>query len=364
MNYNKTMIKIKQRISELKDANLPNSRELAEKYGHDVIIKLFYNENKFGASPKVKERIKINSPNIYPEYREPEFISFLSDEFNLSKDHFYVSNGSDAILDAIPQIFASRKAGNNVVIPELTFGSIEATCKVSDLEVRKVNLVEGKIDLNKMKEAIDENTAIVYIVNPNMPTGTLNSHKEIDEFISSIPSTTLVVIDEAYIEYSLGIEKAYANDTKLIEKYDNLIITHTLSKAYGIAAFRVGYMISRPYIVSALMKSYQYLPVNKYSIQAAEAAMRDKEFYNDVINKTNAEKERYYVILDELNLKYYKSFGNFIYIFVDNNSKIEEHLLKKYGVAIRSVRDNALRITIGKPEENDLVFKGLRDIYA
>lgn len=358
------MIILKERFKDLKEANLPNSEETAKKYGHKTLIKLYYNENKFLPSPKVKEGIELKSPNIYPEYKEPKLMKKLSDVFNMSEDHFYFSNGSDAILDAIPTLFASESKENNIVLPSLTFGRIETTALVNDIPVKKIGLVDGLIDLDKMYEAIDGNTSIIYIVNPNMPTGKVNSHKKIMEFLEKVNDQVLVVIDEAYGEYAFGFEENYKNNKEIIEKFDNVIITHTLSKIYALGSFRVGYMITRPYITDLFRKAYQYLPVNKYSLQAAIAAISDRDYYEKILKIINNEKERYYKTLDDLNIKYYKSHGNFVYVYIDDNKSFEEFLVSKYAVLIRSVRNNAIRITIGTPEENDLVIKALKEYYA
>ena len=358
------MIKLKDRFKNLKEANLPNSRATAEKYGHDTLVKLYYNENKYAPSPKVIDSLEFKSPNIYPEYKEPNSMRVLSERFDLPEDYFYFSNGSDAILDAIPTLFASKTANNNIVLPSLTFGRIETTAIVNDIKVKKVDLVDGLIDLDKMYEAIDENTSIVYIVNPNMPTGKLNPYEKITEFMDKVRDDVLVVIDEAYGEYAFGIDECYKMDKQLIDKYDNLIITHTLSKLYALGSFRVGYMLSRPYITNLFRKAYQYLPVNKYSLQAASIALQDQAYYDNIINIINSEKERYYAVLDKVGLKYYKSYGNFIYILVDNNKEFEEYLVSKYGFLIRSVKEDALRITVGTEEENNIVLKALEEFYG
>ena len=358
------MIKLKERFSKLKKANLPNSKNIAKKYGHKEIIKLYYNENKFPTSPKVKKYIKMKSPNIYPEYKDQTLMNMLSKTFNINKDYFYFSNGSDAILDAIPNLFISDRKIENIIIPSLTFKRIETTALVNGINVKEVDLIDGLIDLDKMYETIDKNTSIIYIVNPNMPTGKLNSHENIKLFLDKVPSNILVVLDEAYGEYAFGFEKNYEQNKELIEKYDNIIITHTFSKMYAIASFRIGYMIARPYIVDLFRKSYQYLPVNKYSIQAAIAVLSDIDHYKKILKKINIEKEKYYSVLDELNIKYYKSAGNFIYIFLDNNTSFQKYLVSKYGVLIRVIKNDAVRITVGSSRENKIVLKAFKEFYA
>ncbi len=361
------MLKLKTRFEKLKKHNLPNTKDEAKKYKHNYIIKLNYNENKFGATPKLNGAIEINSPNIYPEFRDHKLIEELSKRFSLSKDHFYISNGSDAILDSIPTLFASASNGHNVIVPELTFGRIETTCLVNDIDIKKVNLTNGKIDLDKFYRAIDNKTRIIYIVNPNMPTGTFNKKDELIKFIDKVPSNILIIIDGAYSEYALGIDKSIALDKELISEYDNVLITHTFSKLYGIASFRVGYAIAKPYIVDLFDRALQALPVNKYSLQAATIVMQDKKFYDNIIKKTNDEIKFLYKEYDELGLEYLKTNGNFIYVKTENlklsNKEIRQFVLEDTGVMIRSVRDNALRITVGTHDENVKLIDSLRKLF-
>lgn len=354
------MIKFKKRFENLQFANLSNSKELAEKYGHDFIIKLNYNENKFGASPKVKEAIKIQSPNIYPEYKSPLASAKLAELYGLTPDHFYISNGSDAILDYIPTLFASKTEGNNVVVPELTYGRISQTAKINDIEVKLVELVNDKIDLNKTLDAIDDKTAIVYIVNPNMPHGTYNSQEAIKEFIRKVPDHVLVVIDQAYAEYSQGVKQSFKDAKELVEEFDNLIITRTMSKMFGLASFRVGYAVGRPYLMDLFKKTAQCLPINKYSLQAQIAALSDLEYYEDVREKTRVQRERLFNAFDEMNIDYVPSTTNYILIKIKNPSDVREYILVHQGIMIRQVRDWGMRLTVGTPDEVDKVIEGFK----
>ncbi|CAM9111812.1 histidinol-phosphate transaminase [Mycoplasma marinum] len=357
------MIKIKPRFKELKEQNLPNSKDMAKKYKHKEIIKLNYNESKFGFTPNLNGAIEIKSPNIYPEFRDHPLIDKLSENFDLSKEHFYVSNGSDAILEAIPTLFASARKEHNVLVPELTFGRIQTTCLVNDVETKKIKLVDGKISLKETLKAIDENTRIIYIVNPNMPTGTYNNENEMIEFLEKVPNNILVVVDGAYSEFVEGIDKSIEIDKKLIERFDNVLITHTFSKMYGLASFRIGYAIARPYIIEIFDKALQALPINKYSLQAATIALNDKQFYMNVIEQVWAEKEFLYSEYDRLGLKYLKTTGNFIFIDTKDkeftNKEIREFILTDSGVMIRCVRDFGLRITIGTHKENLMLINSM-----
>ncbi len=360
------MIKFKTRFQKVNKLNLLYINEVAKKYNHDFIVKLNFNENKFGTTPKLNI-LKIKSPNIYPEFRNYKLIETLANKFKLSKDHFYISNGSDAILDALPTLFASAKAKHNVVIPELTFGRIETACVVNDINVKKVDLVNGNINLDKMFEAIDTKTSIVYIVNPCMPTGTLNTKEQLIKFMDKVPTNILVVIDEAYSEYAFGIENSIKMDLELINKYDNLLITHTFSKLYGIASFRIGYAISKPYIIDLFVRALPAFPVNKYSLQAANIVLHEDIFYNDIIKQTHKEIQYLYKEYDRLGLQYFKTNGNFIFIKTGNlkfsNETIQQFVLQDSGIMIKCVRMFALRITVGNHKENVKLINSLRKFF-
>ncbi|MGL4951870.1 MAG: pyridoxal phosphate-dependent aminotransferase, partial [Mycoplasma sp.] len=326
-----------------------------------------YNENKLGCSEKVKESIELLSPHIYPEYEDFELNEIMYKVSEINSKNIYFSNGSDSILDSIPKIFGPLKVNSNIIIPSLTYNRIETTCSICDFEIRRVDLNDGLIDLPKMLATIDANTSIIYIVNPNMPTGKLNSHNDIIQFLEKVPSDVTVVIDEAYIEYALGVEQAYKNDLEIITKFNNVIITRTFSKFYGLASFRIGYCFSSEENIQIFKKLSQYLPVSKYSYQAAIAALKDQSYYDTVLKSSNEEKQILYSEFDKLNLKYYESSGNFIYInaklsgFV--NKDLEDSLLSNYGILIRCVKADGIRITIGTNEENKLLISGMKEFF-
>lgn len=363
----------KEKLLKIKEANLPNTKELLnkniiKKTGRDYIIKLNYNENKYGCTPLVRKNINIASPHIYPEYLDFKMFSVISKISKINKEQIYFSNGSDSILDHIPKVFGMLKKNPNVVIPSLTYGRIEVTCSIIDVEIRRVDLINWKIDLDSMYKSIDKNTTIVYIVNPNMPTGTLNSNEDIIEFIKKVNKNykeTIIVIDEAYIEYAIGIDKSYKNDKYIIDNFNNVIITRTFSKLFGLASFRIGYCFSSKENVEIFKRTAQYLPVSKYSYQAAISALSDLKFYNNIIKKTNKEKEYLYNELRKFNIEFLKSYGNFIFIDLTKekftNKELEDYLLNNFGILIRSVSNYALRITVGSSDENKMLIKGIKN---
>ncbi len=357
----------------LKDPNLPNTKkivnnELIKKCGRDYIIKLNYNENKFSCSPKVRKSIEILSPHIYPEYIDYDMMEIFNKVTHINNDQVYFANGSDSILDHLPKIFGPLKKNANIVIPSLTYARIENTCTIFDFEIRKVDLVDWKINLNKMLEAIDDKTSIVYVVNPNMPTGTYNSHEEILKFLKKVPKDVLVVLDEAYVEFAVGIQQSYENDKDILKCFDNVIITRTFSKLFGLASFRIGYCFGSKENISIIKKTSQYFPVSKYSYQAATAALNDMNYYNGIIKKVDKEKEYLYKELDKLNIKYVNSKGNFIFLNLSgekrySNKELENYILNEFGVLIRCVQNFGIRITLGTHEENKLLVEGIKKFY-
>lgn len=353
--------------------NLPNTYdlltdEIINNTGRNYIIKMHYNENKFGCSPNVRNNIGVWSPNIYPEYGPGKLSEYLSELSGISYDNTFFSNGSDAILDHIPKIFGILKEKPNIIIPSLTYGRIGISCSIFNFKINKVDLVDYKINLDKMLAAIDANTTIVYIVNPNMPTGTFNKFNSIVEFLQKVPKDIVVVIDEAYIEYAIGIDEAYRNDKYIIENFDNVIITRTFSKLYGIASFRIGYCFSSKENIEIMKKTHCYLPIAKYSYQAANAAIRDREHYDNILTKTKHEKNFVYDALDKLNVKYVESYGNYIFILSSlsniDNKKLENYLLNKHGLLIRCIDTRYIRLTLGCHKENEIFITGLSEFLC
>lgn len=354
------------KLKKLPNANLENTKELAEKFNHKFIIKMNYNENKFKASPNVKKNIKILSPNIYPEFNHYPLLNLFKEKFNIDKKNIFFTNGSDALLDHFPKIFGFLKPNPNIIIPSLTYARLEITCSIFDLKIKKINLTDDwNINLNETINAIEKNTTMIYLVNPNMPTGLYFSHEIIESFIKKIPKSIYIVLDEAYIEYAEGgdIQKTYEQNLMLINKFKNLIITRTFSKYYGLAAFRIGYCLSHEENIEIIRKTHQYLPVNKYSYQAATAAINDLEFYKKNYLKLEKEKEKLYKFFKKNKIEHLKSKGNFIFLY---NCKFSidhliEFLLKKYGILIRKIKKIGIRITIGTPKENNLLLKGIKE---
>ena len=360
------MLKWKERYLYLNVPNIPSLNKLKEKYNHDYLIKLNYNESNYGPTPIVLNHyFKLENPHTYPDYNSQKLINRLAILFKLKPENFWISNGSDAILDAIPALFSSTKKVENIIIPDLTYGRIEQTSIVRGVKLKKIPLKNGYINLDKTLKSIDTKTSIIYIVNPNMPTGTSYTYDELNNFISKVPSNILVVIDEAYIEFNIGVRNSFKFDHKLIKNYDNVLITRTFSKLFALAGHRIGYMVASEHIVDLFKRAIQIFPVSALSSQVAIKAISDIPYYENICKLNRIEKEKFYKFFDKHKIQHYKTSGNFIYINTKNtkwtNKELRLFLLAKHKILIRNIRKIGLRITIGTKKENVLVRNAIED---
>jgi histidinol-phosphate aminotransferase len=219
-----------------------------------------------------------------------------------------------------------------------------------------------------MQKAITDKTRVIFIANPNNPTGTWLGEKELSSFLQAVPENVLVVLDEAYFEFAdsdLAAED-YPNGIELTKKFSNLIVTRTFSKAYGLAGLRVGYAISHPQVADALNRVRQPFNVNSLALKAAEIALDDIE-YLEVGIKLNAQGMTQLILaFEKMSLSYIPSVGNFICVNVgDNAMKVYDDLLYE-GVIVRPVANyempEYLRITIGTKEENERFITALKKV--
>ena len=356
------MIKWKKTILDLKPMDLPIVSELKRKYNHSKIIKLNYNESAFGPTSNVLKIENIKHLNRYPSFMYKDLGLALSKKYNLPSDVFYVASGSDFILSNLLNLL-ELDHNSEVIIPALTFARIEITCDIYNLNKVKVDLNDGKMNLQSILDKINKNTKAIYLVNPNMPTGGYCSMDDIVTFMEQVPNNIVVILDEAYIEFAIGFEMTFKNNKKLINRFNNLIITHTFSKVFGLANLRIGYAIADREIINVLKNALPPFLISDHSMNMALLALDDLVYYDNVIKKINEEKEYLYSEFDKLDLDYIKSYGNFIFVYTRNfkNKDIYNHLLVNFGVLIRCIKDIGLRITVGTHEENLELIKGIKD---
>lgn len=323
--------------------------------------KLSSNENPLGSSPGAMEAIKaINSYSIYPDGTSKELREAIAKKFNVKPENIIVGNGSDEIL-LWPSLCLIGD-GDNAVTGLNTFSEYTFSTLVTNGEIRKAPLIDGKFNKNEILKLVDSRTRIVYICNPNNPTGTFLPKNEILDLIKTIPSDKLVVVDEAYGEY--GDEKFYSC-IREINNYPNLLILKTFSKIYGLASLRLGYAFANQELISSLWKTKQPFNVNQAAQIGGLAALNDTDFVKASIKMNEEGKKYLYTELDRLGLYYYKTQANFICIDVKKDSKDVYNSILNQGMTIRPCASfnlpNHIRITVGTKMQMENFIKYLEN---
>ena len=340
--------------------------ETAREYGVQKIVKLASNENPLGPSPKVVEFIRNYDFDLgrYPDGAAYQCKEALASFLQVDKNQISLGNGSDTLFEAILKIAVSKEANENVVFSEYGFAAYPIACNGLNVPFKIAKSKNYGHDLSEMKKAIDANTRVVFIANPNNPTGTLLTKSEIEDFIESIPSTTYLVLDEAYYEYAK--EYDYPESIKLLNKHPNLIITRTFSKAYGLAGMRFGFSISSEEISDRLNRVRLPFNVNSFAQTIAPIALKDQQHIDNTVTLNKNELQRWYDFLDGNNLEYIKSFCNFVTVQFPKSGIELYNLLLKRGVIARPLdpyqMDQHLRISIGNQEENNFAMEQLSEL--
>ncbi len=361
------MFSLPENIKQIKpyDPGKP-IEEVARELGLKRVIKLASNENPLGPSPKA---IKAILDDIYNIHRYPDGKCFylrkkLSQKFNVNEDEIIFGLGSNEILDLVARAYL--RPPYNAVFSELSFAIYPIVTKLSGAEAKIVPIKKDfSIDLEGHLKAIDQNTKVVFLANPNNPTGTAFSKDEFEEFLKDFPEDVLLVLDEAYYEYAVGANFDIENGIEYIHK-KNILVTRTFSKIYGLAGLRIGYGFAKKEIISDLNRIRQPFNVPRTAQVAALAAIDDIEHLNLSI-AVNEEGKRYlYNEFENLGLKYVPTYTNFILFKVPMKAKDAFQKLLRKGVIVRDMTsyglENYLRVTIGTMEENEIFIKALKEI--
>ncbi|KYD28435.1 MULTISPECIES: histidinol-phosphate transaminase [Geobacillus] len=340
--------------------------EVKREYGLSEIIKLASNENPYGSSPAVKAAIaaRLDHLAFYPDGYARTLREKVAKHLGVKETQLLFGNGSDEVVQIVCRAFL--EPGANTVMATPTFPQYRHNAVIERADVREVPLVDGRHDLEAMLNAIDGNTRIVWICNPNNPTGTYVNETELRAFLDRVPPHVLVVLDEAYYEYVTAAD--YPQTVPLLNEYEQLLIMRTFSKAYGLAALRVGYGIANESLIRAIEPAREPFNTSTIAQAAAVAALDDQAFIRVCVERNRAELERYYRFCEENGLKYYPSQTNFLFMEVGvDGDEVFRYLLER-GVIVRSGRalglPNGVRITVGTKEQNDRVFTLLSEMLG
>lgn len=337
--------------------------ELERELGITGSIKLASNENPIGPSPMAVQAIldNVNKLNRYPDGSSYYFKEKISEVFDLPMERIITGNGSNELIELTVRAFLSP--GDEVVQAFPTFLVYEKVVNGAGGELISVDLKNFKINLKDIEESITSRTKIVFVNNPNNPTGTGISKEEMLDFIKSVPEDIVLVLDEAYIEFS---SERIAKGTDLLNERDRLIVMRTFSKLYGLAGLRVGYGFSSAEIVDYINRIRQPFNSNLLAQAAAIAALGDTEFVKKTLNLVRDGLKYLYINLDDMGLEYLPTETNFFLIKVPTGGKnIYQHMLRE-GVIVRSMDSYGLqeyiRINVGLPEENERFVKSLKKV--
>jgi histidinol-phosphate aminotransferase len=326
--------------------------ELERQYGVTNIVKLASNENPLGPSPKVIEAIQAEAVEItrYPDGNGFNLKTALANKFGLDLTQITLGNGSNDVLEMVARAFVSPQ--DEVLFSEHAFAVYPIVTQAIGAKAVVSPAKDYGHDLAKMAELISDKTKLIFIANPNNPTGTYLDLAELEAFVSNVPVTTLLVLDEAYVEYG----EQSVNTVDWLAKYPNLIISRTFSKAYGLAGLRIGYALSHPEVADLLNRIRQPFNGNSLALAAAEEALNDDDYLIKTKLLNDAGMRQLQTGFDELGLSYIPSKGNFICVDTQQNgAEVYEKLLQQ-GVIVRPVGNYGLptylRVSIGLAEEN------------
>jgi len=338
--------------------------ELEREYGIKNAVKMASNENALGPSPKALKALRRALPRAhrYPDggcfYLRKKLASFLKLP---TGESLVFGNGSDELL-----VMAARALvgpGDEVIIADPTFLIYEIASRVENGAVIKVPMKDFRYDLDAMKKSISRRTKLIFIANPDNPVGTYIKEKSLTRFLSSVPKSVVVVLDEAYYEFAKDAP-GYPDSLKLLSSNSNLVVTRTFSKAYGLSGLRVGYGIMSPPLAETFNKVREPFNVNLLAQEAAIAALDDKGHLKKTLSMVKEGRSYLVRELSGMGIRTVETVTNFILADLSTDAKpVYEFLLKK-GVIIRPMTawglGQFIRVTIGKKAENQRFIQALK----
>ncbi|MEA3586959.1 histidinol-phosphate transaminase [Pseudidiomarina sp. 1APP75-27a] len=338
--------------------------ELERELGIKDIVKLASNENPLGLSSKVRAALQDTLSGLarYPDANGFYLKSKLARKFGLQTSQITLGNGSNDVLELVARTFVS--AEHEVIFSQHAFVVYPLVTQAIGAKGIAVPAQDYGHDLDAMLAAITPKTRMIFVANPNNPTGTFLSTEALQDFIAKVPENVLVILDEAYSEYVAEADRAPS--FAWVDSYPNLVVTRTFSKAYGLAGLRAGYAVSHPEVADLMNRARQPFNMNSLSLRAAEVALDDEDYLQQSVAVNAAGMEQLVAFCESANLPYIPSQGNFLTIEVgDGAADIYDKLLHE-GVIVRPVAGYGLprhlRVSIGMPEENEAFITAMRKL--
>ncbi len=341
--------------------------EVKEELGLTDVIKMASNENPMGASVSLQQlQSTYDSVHIYPHQPGSSLLQKLSQKWDVSPSRIILGNGSDEVIMFLA--LAYLNPGDEVLSSTCTFSEYRFVSFLSDGQYTQVPVLpDFRHDLNGILKAITPKTKLIFIANPNNPTGTVLTHQELETFLSQVPSSVIVALDEAYAEFA---DQHFPDTKTLLKTYKNLVALRTFSKLYGLAGLRIGYGVASDTIAETVLKTRLPFNINSLALEAAALALDSHDFVEKTLHNNKQGLEFLTTELTKLGCRVLPSQANFVCTLLPEPFKAKEifdALLKK-GLIIRALNsfglDNAVRITVGLPEHNQALILALKEFLT
>lgn len=343
--------------------------EVKRELGLTEVIKLASNENPLGPSPKAVEAVAKAAAemHIYPDASGYELRKAIAEREGLSMDQVMLGNGSDELIRYLGDIFL-QGSETELIMGDPSFVRYDASARLADAVLTKIPLTNDlRHDIPAMAEAISARTRLVYIANPNNPTGTVVTRQEVDSLLEKLPSSAVLVLDEAYFEFARHLDD-FPNSVDYVKAGARVVGLRTFSKAYGMAGIRVGYGFASPEITDAINRAREPFNINSLALAAGLAALSDQDHVHRTVELNRAGLTKIEQAAASLGFRTIPSFANFILININRPAEPIFQALLREGVIIRSGHvlgmPTYLRVSIGTPTEVDQFIAALRKVVA
>ena len=352
------------------------------------MVSIGFNENPYGPSPRAIRAVtdSIMDVNRYDFVAYTNLENAIGDHLGLEKDPnpafganplfgkslypVYVEGGSSFILNQVTMLYGVKNGAGEIIEIDPGYGGVTRAAMSlrsqfgAEIKIKRIPTTSKFVhDLKAMEEAITDNTTLVVITNPNNPTGTLLSYQELERFINNIPRHVTLLIDEAYIDFVR--EDNYETGISLALKYNNVIVTRTFSKMYGLAAMRIGYAVASKSIISDLRASGNSWGLPSINCYAAAAALKDLSFTRQVKRLTGETKDYFYRELDILGLNYIPSHSSFVLVNIEEDAQAFQKKLMEKNVRVRAYDNDAIknyiRVTLGTLDEMQVTVDVIKE---
>lgn len=338
--------------------------ELRRELGIERIVKLASNENPYGPSPHAIDAVQGDALALhrYPDPRGHDLREALAAHHDVSSNELCLGNGSNELIDLICRVFASR--GDHVVFGDPSFPCYRIGSIAQELETTAVPLRESvQWNVDDLIEAVTPKTKLLFVANPNNPTGSYIPQRDLERLFRDVPDWVLVVVDEAYFEYVDADD--FVEATELRGLRERMAILRTFSKAYGLAALRVGYAVATPDVVEHLNRLRAPFNVGTPGQHAARVALGDQEYLRKTVAATVRDRKGLTTSLEAEGLRVAPSQANFVLVDVGRPGRAVYESLLREGVIVRPMRapiESCIRVTVGLPEENTVFLEALRRV--